>query len=37
MATSSATLAARRTPADRVARAVDRWLLPIYVVASRRT
>ena len=32
MATSSATLAARRTPADRVARAVDRWLLPIYVV-----
>ena len=32
MATSSAALAARRTPADRVARAVDRWLLPIYVV-----
>jgi len=32
MATSSAALAARRTPADRIARAVDRWLLPIYVV-----
>jgi spermidine/putrescine transport system permease protein len=32
MATSSATLAARRTLADRTARAVDRWLLPIYVV-----
>ena len=32
MATSSAALAAGRTPADRVARAVDRWLLPIYVV-----
>jgi spermidine/putrescine transport system permease protein len=32
MATSSATLAARRSPADRVARAVDRWLLPVYVV-----
>ena len=32
MATSSAALAARRTPADRVARAVDRWLLPVYVV-----
>ena len=32
MATSSAALAAGRTPADRVARAVDRWMLPIYVV-----
>ena len=32
MATSSAAVAARRAPADRVARAVDRWLLPIYVV-----
>jgi spermidine/putrescine transport system permease protein len=32
MATSSATLAAGRTPADRVARAVDRWILPVYVV-----
>ena len=32
MATSSALVAARRAPADRVARAVDRWLLPIYVV-----
>jgi spermidine/putrescine transport system permease protein len=32
MATSSAAAVARRAPADRVARAVDRWLLPIYVV-----
>jgi spermidine/putrescine transport system permease protein len=32
MATSSAAVAVRRAPADRVARAVDRWLLPIYVV-----
>jgi spermidine/putrescine transport system permease protein len=32
MATSTAAVAARRAPADRVARAVDRWLLPIYVV-----
>jgi spermidine/putrescine transport system permease protein len=32
MATSSAAIAARRSPADRVARAVDRWLLPVYVV-----
>jgi spermidine/putrescine transport system permease protein len=32
MATSSAAVAARRAPADRVARAVDHWLLPIYVV-----
>jgi spermidine/putrescine transport system permease protein len=32
MATSSVAVAARRAPADRVARAVDRWLLPIYVV-----
>jgi spermidine/putrescine transport system permease protein len=32
MATSSAAVAARRAPADRVARAVDRWLLPIYVL-----
>ena len=32
MATSSVTVAARRSPADRLARMVDRWLLPIYVV-----
>jgi spermidine/putrescine transport system permease protein len=32
MATTSAAVAARRAPADRVARAVDHWLLPIYVV-----
>jgi spermidine/putrescine transport system permease protein len=32
MATTSTAVAARRTPADRVARAVDRWVLPIYVV-----
>ena len=32
MATSSVAVAARRSPADRVARAVDRWLLPLYVV-----
>ena len=32
MATTSTAIAARRNPADRVARAVDRWLLPIYVV-----
>ena len=32
MATSSAAVAARRAPADRVARAVDHWILPIYVV-----
>ncbi|MFL5687068.1 MAG: ABC transporter permease [Chloroflexota bacterium] len=32
MATSSVALRARRSTADRVARAVDRWLLPIYVV-----
>jgi spermidine/putrescine transport system permease protein len=32
MATASTAIAARRTPADRIARAVDRWLLPIYVV-----
>ena len=32
MATSSAAIAARRSPADRVSRAVDRWLLPVYVV-----
>jgi len=33
MATTSTAIAARRTPADRIARSVDRWLLPIYVVA----
>jgi spermidine/putrescine transport system permease protein len=32
MATTSTAIAARRNPADRVARAVDRWLLPMYVV-----
>jgi spermidine/putrescine transport system permease protein len=32
MATTTTAIAARRTPADRIARAVDRWLLPIYVV-----
>jgi spermidine/putrescine transport system permease protein len=32
MATSSVAVGARRSTADRVARAVDRWLLPIYVV-----
>ena len=32
MATTSTAIAARRTPADRIARAVDRWVLPIYVV-----
>jgi spermidine/putrescine transport system permease protein len=32
MATSSVAVAARRSPAERVARAVDHWLLPIYVV-----
>jgi spermidine/putrescine transport system permease protein len=32
MATSSVTVATRRSPADRLARTVDRWLLPIYVV-----
>ena len=32
MATSSAAIAARRSTGDRVARTVDRWLLPIYVV-----
>ena len=32
MATSSVAVGARRSRADRVARAVDHWLLPIYVV-----
>jgi spermidine/putrescine transport system permease protein len=32
MATSSVAVGTRRSTADRVARAVDRWLLPIYVV-----
>ena len=32
MATSSVAVGARRSTADRVARAVDRWLLPLYVV-----
>ena len=32
MATTTAAIAARRAPADRIAHAVDRWLLPIYVV-----
>jgi spermidine/putrescine transport system permease protein len=32
MATTSTAIAARRNTADRIARAVDRWLLPIYVV-----
>jgi len=32
MATTSVAVGARRSTADRVARAVDRWLLPIYVV-----
>ena len=32
MATSTVAVGTRRSTADRVARAVDRWLLPIYVV-----
>ena len=32
MATQSVAVPARRSPADRLARTVDRWLLPIYVV-----
>ena len=32
MATTSTAIAARRNTAGRIARAVDRWLLPIYVV-----
>jgi spermidine/putrescine transport system permease protein len=32
MATSSVAVGARRSRADRVARAVDHWILPIYVV-----
>jgi spermidine/putrescine transport system permease protein len=32
MATSSVAVGTRRSTADRVARAVDHWLLPIYVV-----
>jgi len=32
MATTTTAIAARRAPADRIAHAVDRWLLPIYVV-----
>ncbi|HET8785776.1 MAG TPA: ABC transporter permease [Candidatus Limnocylindrales bacterium] len=32
MATRSVAVPARRSPADRLARTVDRWLLPIYVV-----